>query len=184
VFDAMSTAPGNAQTSQRLASGSSIQMSDDFVLSAAASLEHVEWSGIYCVTTVGAPAPSPTATAFTVGFYPDLGNAPDLANPISVATYPMSRVAQTHVHTVPNGLCGTASPTAIPFYRYALTLNTPFAAAAGTRYWLSVQANTPDFSVFWGWLNGPTSNGRSIQRLQTGADVVFTTDRSFSLRTR
>jgi hypothetical protein len=186
VFDAIPpiSAAANAQTSQRLASGASIQTSDDFTLPASATIEHVEWVGIYCVQTVGAPAPSPTATAFTVGFYPDVGNAPDLANPLAVATYPMSRVAQTFLQTSTNGTCGTATPTGIPIYRYALTLNAPFTAAAGVKYWFSVQAHTPDLTVYWGWRSGTTSNDRSLQRQQAGNTVVFNTDRAFSLRTR
>lgn len=151
---------------------------------AAAAIEYVERVGIYCVQTVGAPAPSPTATAFTVGFYPDVGSAPDLANPLAVATCPMSRVAQTFLQTNTNGTCGTATPTGIPIYRYALTFNAPFVAAPGVTYWLSVLAHTPDLTVYLGWRSGTASNNRSLQRHQAGNTVVFTSDRAFSLRTR
>jgi hypothetical protein len=93
----------------------------------------------------------------------------------------MGRVTETFVSTNTTGVCGTAQPTAIPLYAYTLTLNAPFVAAAGVRYWFSVQAITPDFGIFWGWRNGTASNNRSIQITDAGATNVFITDRAFSL---
>jgi hypothetical protein len=186
VFDALQptgVTNRNAQTSQRAATTfTGPQVFDDFTLTSPAAVTRVEWQGIYCVPIVAAPAPVPTASSFTVAFYPDANNAPDRSNPLSVATYPIGRVAQTFVSSNPNATCGAATPTSIPLYSYSLTLNAPFLASAGVRYWLSVQANTPDMTVFWGWMNGTPSNNRSIQILVTGAANVLATDRAFALR--
>ncbi len=173
---------GNAQTSQLPASsGVGARVYDDFTLSTPRAITQVQWQGIYCVQTVGAPAPAPTATSFHVAFYPDAGNAPNTSTVLAGGTYPVASVAQTLLTTYTAGQCGPASPTSWPMYNYAVTLNAPFSAQPGVRYWFSVQANTPTQSTYWGWHSGRPSNNRSIQVLATGANNVFTTDRAFSL---
>ncbi|MEQ1856254.1 MAG: carboxypeptidase-like regulatory domain-containing protein [Longimicrobiales bacterium] len=184
VFDTNQPSPNgprNAQTSQRIATGAITQMFDDFTLTSTSAISRVEWQGIYCVQTVGAPAPTPTTTAFTVTFYPDLNNAPDTSSPLSATTYSVGRVGETLVSVAPNATCGTATPTSIPLYAYSLRLNAPFVATGGVRYWFSVVAHTPNFSVFWGWRNGTSNNDRSLQITQAGATNVFNTDRAFAL---
>lgn len=172
----------NAQTSQRITAPTPwAQTFDDFTLTDARTITRVQWQGIYCEQTIRVLAPEPTATSFFVAFYADANNAPDTSNPLASGTYAMGRVTETFVSTNTTGVCGTAQPTAIPLYAYTLTLNAPFVAAAGVRYWFSVQAITPDFGIFWGWRNGTASNNRSIQITDTGATNVFTTDRAFSL---
>jgi hypothetical protein len=184
VFDTKQnsgTGPRNAQTSQRIATGAIAQTFDDFTLTSGGAVSRIEWEGIYCVPIVSAPAPSPTATSFTVTFYADSSNAPDRSSPLSVTSYSIGRVGQTLVSIAPNATCGAATPTSIPFYEYSLRLNTPFVAAAGVRYWFSVVAETPSFAVFWGWHNGTADNNRSLQVTQAGATNVFLTDRAFAL---
>jgi hypothetical protein len=172
---------GNAQTSQLPGVGTGARVYDDFTLTTPRIITQVQWQGIYCVTTVGAPAPPPTATSFHVAFYPDAGNTPNTSAALVGATYPVGSVTQTLLTTYPAGVCGAASPTSWPMYNYTVTLNTPFSAQPGVRYWFSVQANTPNLTTYWGWHSGRPSNNRSVQILATGATNVFTTDRAFSL---
>jgi hypothetical protein len=177
-----SSTVNNAQTSQRTgAANSSTQVFDDFSASSVTTIVRVSWQGIYCVQTVNAPAPAPTATSFLVAIHPDRNDSPDLGLTLSSGTYQIGQVAQTLGTTSTTGRCGTAQPTSIPRYSYEVTLNTPFTAAAGVKYWVSVQANTPDFTVFWGWLNGTANNNRSLQLTPAGATNVFDTDRAFAL---
>lgn len=184
LFDSRLTSPtalSNSQTSQRGTTVPNwVQTFDDFTLASGGTVTRFEWQGIYCVTTVGAPAPAPTASSFTLAFYPDASDAPDTANALSVATYPIARVAQTLV-TTNQGTCGAASPTSIPLYSYTVTLDSPFVASPGARYWVSVQAHTPDLTVFWGWRSGTSTNARSLQTSFGGATTVFDTDRGFAL---
>jgi hypothetical protein len=184
IFD--STLPSgsiaaNAHTSQTITSGASTKTFDDFTLGTGRTIRRVQWQGIYCVPTVVASAPAPTASSFTVSIYGDANNLPDQAKVLATGNYAIGRVSEIYDSTIPNATCGAATPTAVPIYAYDVTLNTPFVAAPGVRYWLSVSAHTPDFTVFWGWRSGTATNGRSIQIGATGVPNVFTTDRAFSL---
>jgi hypothetical protein len=49
------------------------------------------------------------------------------------------------------------------------------------RYWVSVQAHTPDFTVFWGCRGGTADDSRSVQFTQVNTMNVFNTDRAFAL---
>ena len=181
VFDSTPTGTvvANAHGSQIIASGASTRVFDDFTLSESRTITRVQWQGIYCVATASAPAPAPTASEFSVTIHADVAASPNEAQTLATGTYTIGRVAETHLTTFV-GTCGTAT-TSIPLYSYSVTLDSPFVATAGVRYWLTVRAHTPDYTVFWGWRSGTTSNGRSLQITSTGATNVFTTDRAFAL---
>jgi hypothetical protein len=174
-----STANWDAQTSQTGSGASSVQVFDDFTFTTATTVRSVAWQGIYCRKTVNAPESQPTATAFVVAFHADQNGQPVTTGALQTASFPVAQVAQTRDTAFP-GRCGTADPTTYVSYGYGLTLPTPFAAAANTRYWFSVQATTPNFDVYWGWRNGTSDNNRSLQLFQ-GAFTTFNLDRAFSL---
>ena len=170
-----------ARTSQIVSNGAAPgQVFDDFTLSTATTVRTVGWQGIYCVQQANAGAPAPTATAFTVSFYSDNAGRPNLTTPLQISTYPLAQTAQTFEKNQSPLTCGTAAGTTWPFYKYSLTLTTPFAAAANTKYWFSVQANTPSYDVYWGWRDGTPDNSSSLQLFQ-GTYTTFAIDRAYSL---
>ncbi len=176
----------DARTSMKGTVGNGTQTFDDFIASTAATITQVTWQGIYCVENPNQPAPTPTAQSFLVGFYADNNNSPNQNAPLSTGTYQLARVAET-ADATPNGTCGSATPTGIGVYNYAVTLDTPFNAAAGVRYWVSVMANVNyNFTnsatfVYWGWRSGTANNNRSIQIAPNGAVTEYASDRAYSL---
>ena len=170
-----------ARTSQIVTNGAlPSTVFDDFSLTATTTIRSVGWQGIYCVQRANAAAPAPTATAFTLRMYTDVSGRPNVAAPVFSATFPMSQVGQTFDKTVTGLTCGTAANTTWPFYRYSVTLPTTFTAAANTKYWISVQATTASYDVFWGWRDGTVDNNLSLQ-LFNGTYTPFTIDRAYSL---
>lgn len=170
-----------ARTSQIVTDGSPpSQVFDDFTLSAAATIRTVGWQGIYCVQQVGSAAPAPTASSFTVSFYPDVAGRPNVATPIQRSTYTVSQTGQVFEKNVSGLICGTAANTTWPFYRYSVTLATPFTAVAGMKYWISVQATTPSYAVYFGWRDGTVDNNLSLQLFQN-VYTVYNIDRAYSL---
>ena len=173
----------DARTSQIVGGGGApTQVFDDFTFATSGSIKTVAWQGIYCVQTANAPAPDPTATSFTVSFYADAAGRPNTAAPLQTSTYTVAQSAQTFEKTVPNLNCGTATGTTWPFYKYQVTLAAPFAATAGTKYWISIQATTPSYSVFWGWRDGTPNDNSSLQ-LFNGTYTTYNVDRAYSLKT-
>jgi hypothetical protein len=175
----------DARTSMKTPANSGTFMYDDFTSPTATTITRVNWQGIYCAEVLNRPAPAATATDFEIGFYPDSGNLPVKNSPIQFTVYPLSQVAETRGtdRVLP---CGGIS-TGWSFYDYSVALNPPFQAAAGVRYWLSIQArvpylqaNNPDF-IFWGWRNGVQSNGRSIQINPQNIVTEWPLDRAYSL---
>ena len=176
-----STGYVEARTSQIVTDGSGpSQVFDDFTFDENVTISEVGWQGIYCVQTPGSAAPAPTASSFTVSFYPDQAGRPNLAAPAHTSTYSVAQAGQTFEKNVSGLNCGTAANTTWPFYRYEVSLNTPFAATAGTKYWLSIQATTPSYAVYFGWRDGTAYNNLSLQ-LFDGTYTTYNIDRAYSL---
>jgi len=127
---------------------------DNFTLSGGGSINTVNWTGGYFN-----PGPPGTITAWTVSFYTD-----NIGQPGSLLY---------SANAAGNGNeTGTSNP-----FSYSLTLTTPFAAGAGTQYWLSV---VPDlgFPPQWGWGTATGGDGISYQdyfgsRSQLENDFAF-----------
>lgn len=154
---------------------------DDFRLTSAATVSAVSWQGIYCVQTNNAAAPTATASQFIVAFYADTAGRPNLGAPLATTTVTATAAGQTFERNFPGLSCGTASNTTWALYDYQATLSSPVALAAGTTYWVSVQAITPSYDVYWGWRAGTTDNSLSLIRFQ-GVYDTLTFDRAFALR--
>ena len=170
-----------ARTSQIYADGSlPALVADDFTFTGSSNITKVGWQGIYCVQTPNAPAPSPTATGFTITFYADAAGRPNTAAPLQTQTFTLAQVNQTLDRTVGGLTCGTATNTTWPYYSYSATLSTPFPAAANTKYWIGIQARSPSFAVYWGWRDGVPYNSQSWQ-LFNGTFTSFGFDRAYSL---
>ncbi len=170
-----------ARTSQIVSNGALPgEVFDDFTFTGSGTIRTFGWQGIYCVQQVNAPAPAPTATAFRVSIYTDVAGRPNVTTPVQTSTYTLAQVAQTFDKTVTGLTCGTAANTTWPFYRYSVTLATPFAVTAGTKYWVSVQALTPSYDVYWGWRDGTPDNNSSLQ-LFNGTYTTYAIDRAYSL---
>lgn len=93
----------------------------------------------------------------------------------------MARWVKTFERSLSQRECGQPGLTTWALYSYTATLATPFNAAASTRYWLSIQANTPSYRPFWGWRDGTPDNGSSVQ-LFNNAFTNFAVDRAYTLR--
>jgi tRNA A-37 threonylcarbamoyl transferase component Bud32 len=176
-----------ARTSMRTPANDGTTVFDDFVWTSAMPITRVAWQGMYCAVVPDAEAPSPTATAFRVGFHPD-HDGPDRANPLQSGVYPIGRVGETRVATV-QAFCGNTR-TGWGLYDYAVTLDRPFAAAAGVRYWLSIQAEVGDLQagnpafVYWGWRGMFQRDNPSIAIDPSGRRQDFPMDRAFRLSSR
>ena len=170
-----------ARTSMIVADGSpQSYVFDDFSFTAATTIKTVSWQGIYCVQTQNAGAPGPTATAFTVSFYSDANGRPNTTAPLQSTSYPLAQTAQTFEKNQNPLTCGTATGTTWPFYKYTVTLATPFTVVPNTKYWMSIQASTPSYGVYWGWRDGIVDNSTSLLLFQ-GTYTTNGFDRAYSL---
>lgn len=169
-----------ARTSQVVSTGDPSTVLDDFSLATATTVRTVRWQGIYCTASDNSPAPTPTATGFVVTFHPDAGGQPDTATVLQTTTFTLAEVNQTLERTQGGLICTGGNNTTWALYDYRATLPTPFAAAAGTRYWITVQAVTPSYAVYWGWRNGTVANSVSLQCFQ-GTCTSTTFDRAYAL---
>jgi hypothetical protein len=170
-----------ARTSQIVTNGAPpSQVFDDFTFATDGTIRSVRWQGIYCVQQANAPAPAPTASSFTVSFYTDAAGRPNIAAPVQTSTYTVAQTGQAFEKNVGGLNCGTAANTTWPFYNYAVTLATPFTASAGTKYWISVQATTPSYDVYFGWRDGTVNNRMSLQLFE-GDYTTYDVDRAYAL---
>lgn len=170
-----------ARTSQAPTNGSDPStVYDDFRLTNASTIAEVSWQGIYCVQANGSAAPAATASQFVVAIYADTGGRPNIAVPLLQTTVTSAVARQTFERNYPNVSCGSASNTNWSLYDYRVTLPAPLAVAANTTYWVSVQAISPSYDVYWGWRAGAADNNLSLSRFQ-GAYTTFTLDRAYSL---
>ena len=170
-----------ARTSQAPTNGADPStVYDDFRLATASTIANVAYQGIYCVQANGSPAPAATASQFVVAIYADAAGRPNLAAPLVQTTVTAAVARQTFERNIGNVSCGSATNTTWALYDYRVTLPVPLAVAANTTYWVSVQAISPSYDVYWGWRAGTADNNLSLARFQ-GAYTSYTLDRAYSL---
>jgi hypothetical protein len=159
------------------------QTFSSFSLSANSSISGVLWKGSYFNTLVnnGAFNPPPNAASFAVAFYGNNSGTP--GSLLSLFSFSPAAAGQTFVGQ--QAFPATTPTLGLGIYNYAATLPTSFLATAGTTYWLSVIAFTPDPTATqaqWGWNGGAGGSGTSFQTASgVGSVVNFT--RAFSLST-
>lgn len=154
------------------------QVLDDFVSPAAVSIRTVTWQG------VREPATQPAR--FYVLFVPDDGGFPirvvdegNTGRPRALYSV-MYTFDQANEHLDFTRPCESAPLRQCGFYDYSVTLPTPFPAAAGTRYWLEIVAQSPGtVRSGWGWRKGKGDNGLAVPDI---AGALFTWDMAFALR--
>jgi hypothetical protein len=145
---------------------------DGFVLSASGAVSEIRWRGGYDPARFGSGGP---VVDFSVAIYASIpgGSQPDLISPPIVDYQTGGNAGQT--------LAGTFGGTAM--YDYAFILPTPFQAAAGTKYWVQIEASQhgiPD----WGITAGTGGDGTYFRRIADGGNTLYHTiqgDAAFTL---
>lgn len=144
---------------------------DNFTLSSAQAITEIKWRGGFIYGGMyGGPV-----IDFTVAIFPSIaaGSEPDIVNPPLVTYETGGNAGQT-----PAGVFG-----GVTMYDYHFTLPSPFQAAAGTKYWVQIEAwqhGIPE----WGIASGTGGNGSHFRWLR-GAHVYqhVPGDAAFSLYT-
>lgn len=151
---------------------------DDFTLASTAAITEVRWRGGYSLG-----APFGTLFNFTVTFSESIagGSQPHVGNPQLEDTAPIYLAKYWVGGTAGETPAGTAGGVAM--YDYAFVLPTPFAATAGVKYWIRIEASQPTYPD-WGIAVGTGGDGSHFQ-FSTGAAMFSfgSNDASFSLLT-
>ncbi|HVP55753.1 MAG TPA: PEP-CTERM sorting domain-containing protein [Candidatus Eisenbacteria bacterium] len=135
---------------------------DNFTLGASYNIDEVAWIGSYFN-----PPNQGTITGFTLTFYADNGGQPGAA---IWSGFGSGNFGETFL-----GFDNAGDPT----FLYDGLLGSPFAAAAGTQYWMSL---VPDlaFPPQWGWETGVGGDGAAWQDF-FGSGGSIPNDLSFAL---
>jgi hypothetical protein len=155
------------------------QTFDDFVSPATASIRTIRWQGIRAVAQ--------PVTSFFIAFVADNGNGFPLQQPDEANTgRPRAMYIVTAPVTVTNErvditlTCANSPQQQCGLYDYSLTLTQPFAANAGVRYWLLIQAETPSTAFAgWQWRRGTPDNQRAGTNI---ANTIHNFDLAFALQ--
>ncbi len=134
---------------------------DNFTLAAPAQVTDVHWVGGYFN-----PPNQSAITTWTVNFLADNAGQPGTI----LSSYTFSGTGNESFVSNVNGF---------PIYDYSVDLTSPFSAAAGTSYWLSV-VPTLGFPPQWGWAAGTGGDGQGYQNF-FGTLGPTSTDFAFSL---
>lgn len=154
------------------------QTFDSFALTQDALITGISWQGSYFNTLVPDPSVAPPANSsgFTVAFYLDNAGIPGAL--LDSQTFSPSNAGETFV-----GQQAFTPTLGLSIYNYSVSMGFPLLASAGTTYWLSVFALSPDPSpteAQWGWNGGSGGNGTSIQSV-LGVPAFVNLDRAFTL---
>jgi hypothetical protein len=133
---------------------------DNFTLGTAATVDSVTWVGSY----FGSPG---SINAFAVSIYDDSSGTPGA---LEETTNISGNANETFLQTDLSG-----NPT----YSYSAAV-TPFSAAAGTQYWLSIVPSTNGEFPQWGWETGTGGDGSGYQVFDGNGSPIFN-DLAFSL---
>ena len=134
---------------------------DEFTLASAQAITEVRWRGLYDPALLGLGG---QVYDFTVDIYPTIaaGGQPDVANPPLVHYELGSNAGET-----PAGWWPACQPMTTAF-----VLPTPFQAAAGTKYWVPIEAwqyGTAD----WGLAKSTGGNGSHFEKVRTDSGLIF-----------
>lgn len=147
---------------------------DNFTIQSNETITDIEWYGVYDPLKFGAGKP---VVDFSVSIYPSIpaGTEPAVANPPLVQYQTGGNAGETQI-----GTFGTA-----PLYLYSFTLPTPFAASAGVKYWLQIEASQNGTVPDWCFAPGSDGDANHFQRgAGAGGDIMYRTapgDAAFTL---
>jgi hypothetical protein len=152
------------------------QVYDDFVIPGGATIRTISWQGhrflsaspsrifVAFMADAGGRGPVPGASD---------GHSPNLWSAMYAFAEVNERLERTQA-------CANAPQQQCGYFDYSVGMRTPFIAAAGTRYWLMIQAdNDPQKLTGFYWRKGTRDNGFSTGNL---ADTTFPWDMAFALR--
>ena len=151
---------------------------DGFTLSSAAAITEVRWRGGFDPAYFGSGGP---VVGFTVEIWSSIagGSQPDIASYYTPNPLRHYVVAGNAGQT----LAGTFG--GVPMYDYHFTLPAAFQAAAGTKYWVQIEAwqhGIPDWSI----AIGTGGDGGYFRRIANVGDIFYQAvpgDAAFSLLT-
>ena len=152
---------------------------DEFSLTNAATLTNLTWQGFsFDRNTLGSTIS--LVSGFIISFY---ANSYDAASSSYVPGESLfcEKIGFTQQEPRPIDQFGNGQTETV--YDYSGALPGGFAAAAGTTYWLSIQAVTDDPAI-WMWTSGTGGNGTSYQVVSPefgGGSYVRPGDRAFAL---
>ncbi len=134
---------------------------DNFTLQSTLVITEVQWRGGFDLLKFGSGGP---VQDFTVAIYASItgGSQPDVNSPPLIQYRTGGDAGQTPAGT----FVGT------PMYDYDFALPAPFTAAAGTTYWVQIEAwqgGVPD----WGMAVGSGGDGKHFRRTTNGSDIFY-----------
>lgn len=147
---------------------------ENFTLQSNETITDINWFGVYDPLRFGAGGP---VIDFSVSIYPSIavGTEPDIANPPLVRYQTGGNAGETAL--------GTVGGTTL--YAYAFHLPGSFAASAGVKYWVQIEAAQHGRLPDWCLAPGMGGDGRHFQRTSgAGGDILYRSapgDAAFSL---
>ncbi len=157
---------------------------DNFSPTTASYVTAVQWRGNY-VAYPSVPNDNPVGpdtTAFTISFLADDNGSP--GDVLATSTVNNSDCNPQSLGTLGDFVyVGGGSTYTITYYSYRAVLPTPFAVAAGQKYWISIVGILNSNTVAWSWYSsGGSTDGSSLQDLHDGnAPVSRQYNRNFTL---
>jgi flagellar hook capping protein FlgD/List-Bact-rpt repeat protein len=148
---------------------------DNFTLGSNSAITEIHWRGGYELHPSGGQSP---VYDFEISIYRSItGNTqPDLGAGGRLAHFS----AGGNAGETPAGSFGGVS-----MYDYAFTLPSPFQAAAGTTYWVQIEAwqgiVAPSFAPDWGLAAGTHGNASHFRFITAGTYQTISGDLAFSL---
>ena len=167
-----SSAGGLLQSSMRDPDGSASDQWawDDFTLGWTQPITEVQWRGGYDPAKLGSGGP---VVDFTLAIYPTnlTGLEPDVAHPPLVHYQVGGNAGETPAEVLGG----------VQTYDYRFTLPAPFQAAAGTKYWVQIEALQPG-APDWGLSKATGGDGHYFRKLaDEGIYQRVTGDAAFTL---
>ena len=148
---------------------------EDFTLPSDGTISEISWSGVYDPVRFGKGGP---VLDFRLSIYPSIsaGTEPAVAGNPLVEYRTEGNAGETAIGTV-----GTAT-----LYGYTFALPTSFAASAGEKYWVQIEASQQGSLPDWCLAAGTGGDARHYWRGSgAGGDIMYRSmpgDAAFSIR--
>lgn len=136
---------------------------DDFMLPSDETITEIDWYGVYDPLKLGKGGP---VADFTVSIYPSIpaGTEPAVAGSPLVKLQTGGNAGEAAIGTASGGT----------LYAYAFTLSAPFAASAGVKYWVQIEASQTGLVPDWCLAAGSGGDARHYWRGRgAGGDILY-----------